>query len=66
MVNGVKAVRVLMVIRRKGHNLYTCIVQRLAIDNRVNDDHVAMHAVIIERNKWLTVTPLRNFMDSVG
>ena len=80
-MNGVKAVRVLMVIRRKGHNLYTCIVQRLAIDNRVSDDHavphmfpegrgildlIAMHAVVAERNKWLTVTPLRNFMDSVG
>ncbi len=53
----------------------------MAIDNRVNDDHavprmfpegrgildlIAMHAVVAERNKWLTVTPLRNFMDSVG
>ena len=53
----------------------------MAIDNRVNDDPavprlfpegrgildlIAMHAVIIERNKWLMVTPLRNFMDSVG
>jgi len=29
-------------------------------------DLIAMHAVVAERNKWLTVTPLRNFMDSVG
>jgi len=56
-------------------------VQRLAIDNCVNDYHavprmfpegrgmldlIAMHAVVAERNKWLTVTPLLNFMVSVG
>ena len=29
-------------------------------------DLIAMHAVVTGRNKWLTVTPLRNFMDSVG
>ena len=53
----------------------------MAIDNCVNDYHVvprmfpegrgildliAMHAVAAERNKWLTVTPLRNVIDSVG
>ena len=29
-------------------------------------DLIAMHAVVAERNKWLTVTPLLNFMVSVG
>ncbi len=29
-------------------------------------DLIAMYAVVAERNKWLTVTPLRNFMDSFG
>lgn len=69
MVTGADAVHARMVIRCYGHNLSARIVQRLAIDNRVNDDHavprmfpegrgildlIAMHAVIIERNKWLT------------
>ena len=29
-------------------------------------DLIAMHAVVTERNRWLTVTALRTFMDSVG